>query len=289
LHWDTGALWLLDQHAKVLRWSAMWHPPGTEFSKLKAANEEAIFQQNCGLPGRVWQESQPGWISNLTTDTTDPRGDAAINAGLQSVVAFPLHLRGEILGIAEFHSTKVRPSESDLAQVFTMLGSLIGQSIERKKLEDQLRHSQKMDAIGCLAGGVAHDFNNILTIIQGYAQIVEMKENLDGETSEGLNQITQAAQRASSLTRQLLTFSRKQVMQFKDINLNKALENLAKMLQRIIGEDIVLNLNYHPEAMFVPADEDMISQILMNLTVNARDAMPKGGQLEISTEPVTIY
>jgi signal transduction histidine kinase/FixJ family two-component response regulator len=288
LHWDTGALWLVDQHAKVLRWSATWHPPGPEFGTLKEANEQVVFTAASGLPGRVWSNSQPEWVSDLSKES-DPRGKAALEAGLQSAVAFPLHLRGEILGVAEFHCAEKRSPENDLTQIFTMLGSLIGQSIERKKLEDQLRHSQKMDAIGCLAGGVAHDFNNILTIIQGYAQIVEMKENLDGETAEGLNQITQAAQRASSLTRQLLTFSRKQVMQFRDVNLNKALENLAKMLQRIIGEDVVLKLNYHPEPTFVPADEDMIAQILMNLTVNARDAMPKGGKLEISTEPITVY
>ena len=98
--------------------------------------------------------------------------------GLHAAFAFPLQLRGEILGVAEFHSEQIRPPESDLLQIFATLGNLIGQSLERKKLEEQLFQSQKMDAIGRLAGGVAHDFNNILTVIQGYAQIL-----LTGRTS----------------------------------------------------------------------------------------------------------
>jgi signal transduction histidine kinase len=286
LNADLGSLWQLDQYSKSLRSSAAWHPPSTQFAEFMSRS--ATFKRGECLPGRVLEIAQPAWISDLNQDSSDARSCAAIKAGLGSAFAFPLHLRGEVLGVAEFYSTKTHPPETDLLQVFSTLGSLIGQAIERKKLEEQLRQSQKMDAIGYLAGGVAHDFNNILTIIQGYAQVVEMNENLDTDTLEGLGQITRAAQRASSLTRQLLTFSRKQVMQFKDLNLNSVIENLAKMLHRIIGEDIVLQFDYCSDLTFVQADEDMIGQILMNLTVNARDAMPKGGKLEISTQSITL-
>lgn len=288
LNADMGTLWLLDRHTKSLRWSASWHSPSTIVEEFKALTQSAILERSHGLPGRVLASGQPAWNSNLADEDDDARSSAAVKAGLQSAFAFPLHLRGEILGVAEFHTRVMRPNENDLLQVFTTLGSLIGQAIERKKLEEQLRQSQKMDAIGYLAGGVAHDFNNILTIIQGYAQIMEMKDGLDAEATEGLDQITRAAERASSLTRQLLTFSRKQLMQFRDLSLNKVVENLAKMLHRIIGEDITLQFEYCPHPTFVRADEDMIGQILMNLTVNARDAMPKGGTLKIKTESITI-
>src|SRR5437660_6837986 len=145
-----------------------------------------------------------------------------------------------------------------------------------------------MDAIGYLAGGVAHDFNNILTVVQGYAQILTANPGLDSETADGLGQIGLAAERAANLTRQLLTFSRKQIMQPKPLDLNCVMANLVKMLGRVIGEDVALRLNPSEAPSFVLADESMMSQIVMNLTVNARDAMPKGGALTIATQAVEI-
>ena len=207
---------------------------------------------------------------------------------MRAAFAFPLQLRGEILGVAEFHSEQIRPPEGDLLQIFATLGNLIGQSLERKKLEEQLMQSQKMDAIGRLAGGVAHDFNNILTVIQGYAQILVTREDFDQKALDDLKQIIQSAHRASNLTRQLLTFSRKQIIKTVVLDLNKVTSNLTKMLQRIIGEDVLLQCHFSPEAPFVRADEDMIGQILMNLAVNARDAMPKGGELDISLSVVEL-
>jgi signal transduction histidine kinase/CheY-like chemotaxis protein len=241
-----------------------------------------------GLPGRVWQSGQPAWISDLTQDGEALGSSPAVKPGLHAAFAFPLQLRGEILGVAEFHSEQIRPPESDLLQIFATLGNLIGQSLERKKLEEQLLQSQKMDAIGRLAGGVAHDFNNILTVIQGYAQILATREDFDQKALDDLKQIIQAAHRASNLTRQLLTFSRKQIIKSVVLDLNKVTSNLTKMLQRIIGEDVLLQCHFSPESPLVRADEDMIGQILMNLAVNARDAMPKGGELAISLSVVEL-
>ena len=120
--------------------------------------------------------------------------------------------------MVNFFSREARPLEPDLVQISSTLGSLIGQAIERRRLEEHLRQSQKMDAIGYLAGGVAHDFNNILTVVQGYAQILTANPGLDSETVDGLGQIGLAAERAANLTRQLLTFSRKQIMQPKPLD-----------------------------------------------------------------------
>lgn len=163
-----------------------------------------------------------------------------------------------------------------------MIG-VVREITERKVLEEQFRQSQKMEAVGQLAGGVAHDFNNLLTIIQGNASLLGMSASEGGETRDLANQIAAAAERAAGLTRQLLLFSRKQVMQPVDIDLNRIVGNMTKMLQRILGEDIVLLAEYAPNLPLIHADAGMIEQVLMNLAVNSRDAMPGGGRLTITT------
>jgi PAS domain S-box-containing protein len=152
---------------------------------------------------------------------------------------------------------------------------------DRVRLEDQLRQSQKMEAIGQLAGGVAHDFNNILTVIQGHVSLLQMGGTLNQMAGRSAQQIGQAAERAAALTRQLLTFSRRQVMQPRRLEMNEVVGNMSKMLGRILGEDIALRLHYCGESAVVEADSGMLEQVLLNLAVNSRDAMPKGGELTI--------
>ncbi len=159
----------------------------------------------------------------------------------------------------------------------------------RKELEEQLRQAQKMETIGQLAGGVAHDFNNLLCIIRGNTQLALMKsDELRTEVREWLNQADSAAERAANLTRQLLALSRKQVLQSRPLNLNVVIENLTKLLKRIIGEDIQLQCTCADWLPFVQADTSMMEQVLVNLVVNARDAMPRGGQLRILTEKTDV-
>lgn len=155
---------------------------------------------------------------------------------------------------------------------------------ERKKLREQLAQSQKMEAIGTLAGGVAHDFNNLLTVISGYSEILLFKLKEDEKSLKGVQEIKKAADRAASLTRQLLAFSRKQILKPKTVDLNEIVQNLSKMLKRLIGEDIRLEIDLEKELNFIDADSGQIEQILMNLVVNARDAMPDGGAILISTK-----
>jgi PAS domain S-box-containing protein len=152
----------------------------------------------------------------------------------------------------------------------------------QKRLEEQLRQSQKMEAIGQLAGGVAHDFNNILTVIHGHSSLLLMSDRLDVSSARSAEQIVQAAERAAGLTRQLLTFSRRQIIQPRSVDLNETVANIAKMLNRILGEDITLQLEYASTPALVEADCSMMEQVLLNLAVNARDAMPKGGQLRVT-------
>ncbi len=154
-------------------------------------------------------------------------------------------------------------------------------------LEAQLRQAQKMDAIGQLAGGVAHDFNNLLGIISGNAELLLLRgPELHAEAIEGLNHVINAAERGASLTRQLLIFSSKQIMQSRPVALNELISNLTKMLKRTIREDIRLDCLCAEHLPFVQADPGMLEQVLLNLVVNARDAMPRGGRLLIATERV---
>jgi PAS domain S-box-containing protein len=154
---------------------------------------------------------------------------------------------------------------------------------ESRKLEEQYRQAQKMEAIGQLAGGVAHDFNNIIGAIMIQADLAVEEKGLSTSTREWLLEIRLAAERAGALTRQLLMFSHRQVMQPRQVSVNDLVFDLSKMLKRIIGEDIGLQLNLHGEQLHTFADPGMLDQVLMNLVVNARDAMPSGGKLFIET------
>jgi signal transduction histidine kinase len=149
--------------------------------------------------------------------------------------------------------------------------------------EDQLRHAQKMEAIGRLAGGIAHDFNNLLTAILGYSELVLSEMPPDARRRADIDEIRHAGQRAASLTRQLLAFSRQQVLELRLVHLNDLVVNVETLLQRVIGEDVELGVDLDPTLQPVRVDPGQIEQVLMNLAINARDAMPSGGHLSLQT------
>ncbi len=159
---------------------------------------------------------------------------------------------------------------------------------EGRALEEQLRQSQKMEAVGRLAGGIAHDFNNLLTAILGYAEIAAGRLKPEDPSWLDLSEIVKAAQRAADLTRQLLAFSRKQVLELRVIDLNRVVTTTHKMLRRLIGEDVELVLSLKKRLGSVKADTGQIEQVLLNLAVNSRDAMPKGGTLTIETSEIEL-
>jgi nitrogen-specific signal transduction histidine kinase/ActR/RegA family two-component response regulator len=159
---------------------------------------------------------------------------------------------------------------------------------ERRALERQLRTAQKMEAVGRLSGGIAHDFNNLLGVIIGYSQVLKRSLKPENPLYEHAEEIEKASQRAVSLTRQLLAFSRQQVLEPVILNLNTLVSDMEKMLPRLIGEDIALTLALDPALAQVKADPSQVEQVIMNLAVNARDAMPDGGKLIIQTANVDL-
>lgn len=181
------------------------------------------------------------------------------------------------LAISEFYSDDKR-----------MFTGIIEDLTERNKLEEQLRQSQKMEAIGQLAGGVAHDFNNLLTIIRGYSELLLNMLPI-GEAAHGMvSEILDAGERASSLTQQLLAFSRRSVLAPRILNLNDIVARTEKMLRRLIGEDIALSTVFDPQLRRIKVDPSQIEQVILNLVVNARDAMPRGGMLTIENRNLDI-
>ena len=159
---------------------------------------------------------------------------------------------------------------------------------KRRQIEEQFRQAQKMEAIGTLTGGIAHDFNNLLSVIIGNAELLDEEIGKDDPKSKFLDEIKHAGHRATTLIRQLLAFSRKQIIQPEVINLNETIIDLEKMLGRIIGEDVDLEMIASPGLWLVSIDPGQVEQVIMNLAVNARDAMPKGGNLTIETANVNL-
>jgi PAS domain S-box-containing protein len=213
---------------------------------------------------------------------------------LDSCIAAPLITDSSVMGVFAVASSSLRerdvPAIAALANQIAaawhkndLLLELRRNLLELKKVQSQLIHAQKMEAVGRLAGGVAHDFNNQLTVIIGNAERLLEKGAGDERLRQGIEEILNTAQRSTQLTRQLLTFSRKQVRQPVNLEARRLVQNMEQMLRRLIGEDIELAFRLEPDAGWIHADPGQLEQVIMNLAVNARDAMPRGGKLVILT------
>jgi two-component system cell cycle sensor histidine kinase/response regulator CckA len=201
-----------------------------------------------------------------------------------------MNRRGIIFGLRK--GGEEFPAEASISKFDTDEGRVMTVRLrdisERQKLEEQLRQSQKMEAVGRLAGGVAHDFNNLLGVIVGNMYLLKANPRDPAEVKAAAEQVIAAAEKAGALTRQLLAFSRKQVMRPEIIDLNRVTENLGKMIPRLVGEDVDVRILHGKNLKPVKADPNQLEQVIMNLVVNARDAMPRGGKLTIETNNVSL-
>ncbi|HET9954379.1 MAG TPA: response regulator [Polyangiaceae bacterium] len=251
-------------------------------------------EESLGVRGGMTREQWIPILEPYQPDSSDAESEA--KSGATSAKSLNAAMLGELQG--EFDVSSSGPDAKVLAvsgaplkdEAGTLDGSVmvVRDVTQQRKLEQQLRQAQKMEAIGQLAGGVAHDFNNLLSVITSYGQLM-LRDLAEGDSKrEDMEQMLEAAKRASGLTRQLLSFSRRQLVHATVLDLNQVVENVEKMLRRIIGEDIDLETVLSPELSRIKADAGQIEQVLLNLSVNARDAMPRGGKLTIQTSNVVL-
>ncbi|MEZ5098444.1 MAG: GAF domain-containing protein [Thermoleophilia bacterium] len=236
------------------------------------------------------------YVQGLVRELPEEERRPLEEEGTRAVVGVPILVDGELWGDIGFDQCD-RERVWSLAEIDALrtAASILASSIRRagtedalRRSEEQLRQSQKMDAIGRLAGGVAHDFNNLLTVITGYGELALSQRENPTVLAERLDEILKAAARAASLTNQLLVFGRQQVLQPKALDVNAIVGEAERMLRRVIGEDIEFSIDLEPDVPTIEADPGQLHQVLLNLVVNARDAMPRGGRLRISTATVDV-
>lgn len=200
----------------------------------------------------------------------------------------PILSGGRTLGVANLYLREGHVRDAREEEALRAAANVLAGIIERKQTEARFLQAQKMEAVGRLAGGVAHDFNNLLTVIHGFAEFAQSRMPQNSAEREEIGEVLKAAERATNLTRQLLAFSRRQMVEMRVLNLNTILDGMAKMLQRILGEDVSLQMVLAPDLGSVKADSGQIEQVVLNLAVNARDAMPQGGTLTLQTANVEV-
>lgn len=236
-----------------------------------------------GVTPASFDGTYSGYLALVHPDDRE-RVSRVIEEGLQSPsgeIAFEHRVIGSD-GALRWVENRGRGFRDEQGNPTRMSGTSM-EATRRHELEEQLMHSQRMEATGRLASGIAHDFNNLLTVIMSYAEIGRFTLNSTHPSFEALDQINVAAQRAAALTRQLLIFARKEVTEPRVVDLNHLVENVARLLHRIVGEDVIVTIDLNPGPTPVTIDPVQCEQLLMNLAVNARDAMPSGGSLSIRT------
>lgn len=255
-------------------------------------------------------ELDPSYLVALIPDQTSSAVSWVQSLGLHSMLVVPLVSQGRTVGVATMlrHHQEAPHTEDDLRflldltahAALSIINANLVQSLQQelaeraaaeqalKRTEDQLWHAQKMEAIGRLAGGIAHDFNNVLSVIMGYSELALLQFSDQPDLVEPLHEIGQAAERAAKLTKQLLAFSRQQLSSPEVVDLNQVIRGTEKMLQRLIGANIELTLDLQPDLYNVNADAGQIEQVLWNLLVNARDAIPGCGKIAITTRNTQV-
>lgn len=258
-------------------------------------NPQTIYYlEKTGIWGEAIRQAKPIVLNDFHAPHPLKKGYPEGHAKLDKFLTIPIFSNQDIVAVVGVANKETDYDEQDIQQLTVLMDAVwkISESKksedERRKLQEQLIQAQKIESIGTLAGGIAHDFNNILQVITGYSEMMLSIMKPDDILRKNAFEIKRAAERASGLTKQLLAFSRKQEFKNQPVDLNLLINDLHKMLHRLIGEDIEIILNLTPNLNMTKADPSQIEQLITNLSINARDAMPDGGKLTIKTENVTL-
>lgn len=292
LDFDRGMILLADNKKAGLVFQACYGYPDEKSETLQNISMRLDDPDSGELFPFTFRNKQAVLINDIVKEGRNiaPRTKEFLEElGTKSLICCPIVYEEESLGVlvSENTSRKRQLLQRDI-NLLMGIASQIAARMHNMAIAEQLRQNQKMEAVGILAGGVAHDFNNILTTILGYSHIASTKLPEDHPVQRMIDNIYRAGERAADLTHQLLAFSRKQVMKMKVTNLNDIVTDMAKMLGRLIGENVAMEILTTEHIGHIKADVGQIEQVLMNLVVNARDAMPCGGRLTIETGEVLL-
>ncbi|HHT9114763.1 MAG TPA: ATP-binding protein, partial [Candidatus Wunengus sp. YC65] len=293
--WVYGEAWMLNSDGTLLVRNHRFYCNRDNFEIFTEQSRRVTFPPGVGLPGRTWSTKQPVWVRDVTVDPNYLRAPIAREAGLKTGIAFPVIAGNEVVAVIVFYHEKVEEKNERLIKLIFSVLSQIGSFIKRKqaereteKLRNQLYHAQKLASVGKLAGGVAHNFNNLLMVVMGYASLLQTELKEDDPLREYAQKIISSSQTATNLAHDLLTFSRKQPINPQPVNMNGIIKDAESILSKLIRENIKMNTMLTDKDCIVMADSDQMKRILMNLTTNARDDMPEGGSLTISTDVIEI-
>jgi signal transduction histidine kinase/CheY-like chemotaxis protein len=294
LRYDRGLILLANPDKTRLGFRIGFGYPEEQLSLLKEASFNLTRPESRGVFVTCFREQKPILIndfSEVSSIHSSQSQQFAEKIGAQSFLCCAIVCEGESLGILAVDNIKSKKAlmQSDMSLLMG-IAPVIGMSIRNamyidreRRRDEQMRQSQKMEAVGQLAGGIAHDFNNLLTAIIGFATLAQLDLTPDSRSSQYLDEVLVASERATHLTKGLLSFSRKQAINPQPVELNGVVARIEKLLRRLISEEIELVLSYSPEPLPVVADAGQIDQIMVNLTTNARDAMEHCGTLTIET------
>ena len=300
LDWELAMVWLVNKQAHALERVESWRHPSLS---LSATEDQSLLARGVGLPGRVWVSEQPIWVADLSKETEVLRRGVPADGALRGVFAFPIKIRGEVLGVVVFLSTSIRELEDEVLRMAQVLGGEIGQFVERmraeaalrqseehlrnqaQELEQQLLASGRLVAVGELTASMAHEFNNPLGIVLGFAQGLLANMEASDPNYRHVQIISDEAKRCEKLVQELLEFGRPKSAAFAWTDVQEMIQKTLDLVQpRASTSKIEAYAKFNGELPQIYADPQQLQQVLLNLSLNAVDAMPKGGILTIAAK-----
>ena len=277
--WDCGRYFRVDEPAGVLRFTDGWSVLDPAFERFVALSREIVYRPGVGLSGLAWQTGEPLWATDVGNDPRSSQGAAKIGlreVGLHGAFVFPIASDGRTIGVLNFASRQAREPEPQLLQAIAVIGGQIGQFLQRRQadeqrrvLEEQLRQAQKMKAMGTLATGIAHEFNNALRAILANVELARMDVGPEHAARESIEQIDKASRRATEIVQRILAFARPQTPQRRRLALDEVVQDAARLLRVTLPAGTELVVECNPGTPAVLADPTQIHQLLINLCTNA--------------------
>ncbi len=293
--WPNAEFWKASPTGRSFERIASWHGSAANAVQFAAESQNWGRESGAAWADGVAAHGKPLRLARIDSDQSVDRAPLAAQCGLRDGFGIPIVVENETAAVLLFFAEEIGDFDEASIGWFRGLAGQIGQYVHRLRLseslqrtQEDLRQAEKMESVGRLVGGVAHDFNNLLTVILGYGEMVLQEMTDQPALRELLTEVVDAGKRASGLTRQLLAFCRKEAYTPVIFDLNSHVEGMQKMLRRLVGESIELEAVLAPELEHVHADPAQIEQVMMNLVVNARDAMPSGGRITIETKMTDV-